>query len=153
LLKALREAAGELFGQFSGLNERALRWRPSEREWCLKEVAAHLRDAESLYTRQLELIAQGYEPRLPYEATDVLPYERDYRDEPLATFLYEFEEAREETVWLLRQLDDEEWQLCGLHPYRGRVSVYDVAREVQEHDLEHLNQARRLRELASARFG
>jgi len=151
LLKAVREAAGELFSQFHGVNEGALRWRPDEREWCLKEVAAHMRDAELLYLRQIELIVRDSEPRLPYEPVDVLPSENDYRDEPIERLLQEYEEAREETVWLLRMLGEDEWQRCGLHPYRGRVSVYDIVREVHEHDLEHLYQARRLRESLLAR--
>jgi hypothetical protein len=146
LLKAVREASGELFGQFAGVNESGLRWRPSERDWCLKEVAAHLRDAELLYQRQIELIAREYEPRLPYEPVDVLPSERDYREEPLQRLLQEYEEAREETVWLLRMLAEDDWLREGIHPYRGRVSLYDIARELHEHDLDHLYQARRLRE-------
>jgi hypothetical protein len=146
LLKAVREAWGELYSQFAGVNEDALRWRPADREWCLKEVAAHLRDAELLYQRQIELIAREHEPRLPYEPVDVLPSERDYRDQPLQRLLGEFEEAREDTVWLLRMLGEDAWLREGLHPYRGRVSLYDIARELHEHDLEHLYQARRLRE-------
>jgi hypothetical protein len=38
-----------------------------------------------------------------------------------------------------------------VHPYRGRVSVYDIAREIHQHDLEHLYQARRLREAVRSR--
>lgn len=145
LLKAVRESTGELFGQFSGLNESRLRWRPAPDEWCLKEIAAHLRDAETLYQRQIDIIAREREPRLPYEAIDMLPFERDYREEPLAKLLNEYEAAREETVWLLRLLGEEEWQRCGLHPYRGRISIYDIAYELHQHDLEHLYQARKLR--------
>jgi hypothetical protein len=145
LLKAVREAAGEMYSQFSGLSERELRWRPAEGEWCLKEVAAHLRDAEQMYRRQVELITRSREPRLPYEPVDVLPYERDYRNEPLAELLYEWAAAREETVWLLRTLDEDDWERRGHHPHRGQVTVYDVVREMHEHDLEHLWQARRLR--------
>ncbi len=148
LLKAVRESAGELFGQFRGLGEAALCWSPAADEWCLKEVAAHLRDAETLYRRQLELIARQREPRLPHEAIDVLPFERDYRDESLRRLLAEYEEAREDTFWLLRLLDAEDWLRCGIHPYRGRVSISDIVREMHEHDLEHLYQARRLREAA-----
>ena len=144
LLKAVREAAGELFQQFAGINEQALRWRPGEGEWCLKELAGHLRDAEQLYQRQIEAIARRTRSRLPYEPVDVLPYERDYREESLRSLLYEFEAAREETVWLLFSMDD--WQQSGEHPYRGEVSIFDIARELHEHDLEHLVQARRLRE-------
>jgi hypothetical protein len=146
LMKAVREAAGELYGQFSGLMERALRWRPMDDEWCLKELAAHMRDAEQLYQRQIELISSERDPRLPHEAIDVLTFERDYRDEDAEQLLHEFAYARDETVWLLRMLDEEGWERCGVHPYRGRISVYAIVREMHEHDLEHLYQARRLRE-------
>jgi hypothetical protein len=148
LIKAVREAAGELFQQFSGVSESGLRWRPAPDEWCLKEIAAHMRDAEQLYQRQIELISQRRKPRLPHEAIDVLPAERDYREQPLQTLLWEWEAAREETVWLLYQLDEGDWLRTGDHPYRGEVSIYQIARELHQHDLEHLIQARRLREEA-----
>lgn len=146
LIKAVREIAGELFQQLSGLDEAGLRHRPANGEWCLKEVAAHMRDAEHLYQKQIEAILRGRTGLLPYEAVDVLPSERDYSGEPVRNFLWEFEAAREETVWLLRGMDEEEWSRSGEHPYRGRVTIYDIARELHEHDLDHLFQARRLRE-------
>jgi hypothetical protein len=31
-----------------------------------------------------------------------------------------------------------------LHPYRGRLTVLEIAREAYQHDLEHLWQARRM---------
>jgi hypothetical protein len=146
LLKAVRESAGELFSMFYGLNEKALRRRPQPDEWCMKEIAAHLRDAEVQWQRQLEAIAHMNEPPLPCEPVDVFPSERDYRSEKLARLLGEYEDARQETFWLLRMMDEDDWNRTGLHPYRGRITVADIAREIHEHDLEHLNQARRLRE-------
>jgi len=151
ILKALRESYGELFGQFSNLNERALRWRPAPGEWSLKEIAAHLRDAEELYRRQLEMIARDTEPRLPYESLDVLLLENDYREERIGRLLAEFEAAREDTFWLLRMLDEDDWQRTGIHPYRGPVSVMDIAREMHEHDLEYLYKAQRLRKVLPQR--
>lgn len=146
LLKAVREASGELLDQFRGLSESQLRQRPAEGEWCLKEVAAHLRDAELLYRRQIEAISRRRRAQLPHEALDVLPAERDYTGEPVQRLLYEYAEAREETVWLLRGLDEDDWQRAGVHPYRGEVTLYDIVRELHMHDLEHLHQARKLRE-------
>jgi hypothetical protein len=146
LLKAIRESTGELYGQLAHIGEAGLRWRPAPGEWCLKEIAAHLRDAEQLHQRQIELIVSRDEPRLPDEPIDVLPSERDYREQPLRQFLEDYEAAREETVWMLRMLDEDDWQRAGLHPYRGRITLIDLVREIHEHDLDHLYQARRLRE-------
>lgn len=146
LMKAVREAAGELYGQIVGVREAGLRWRPRSDDWCLKEVAAHMRDAELLYQRQIELISNLTDPELPHEAVDILPSERDYLNDDVDRFLNEFASAREETVWLLRMMDEEEWQRTGLHPYRGRISINDIVREMHDHDLEHLYQARRLRD-------
>jgi hypothetical protein len=153
-MKAVREMAGELYRQFSGVHEKGLRWRPGPREWCLKEIAAHMRDAEILYQRQIETIVNGFSTpaRLPHEPLDVLPSERGYRGEDLQHFLYEYEAAREETVWLLYTLDEDDWLRTGLHPYRGEISVYDIARELHEHDLQHLNQARITREALDKRL-
>ncbi len=146
LIKAVREAAGELFQQFGSLDDVALRWRPRDDEWCLKEIAAHVRDAERMYQRQIEAIAQRRPGRLPYEPVDVLPAENNYRDMPLRDLAWEFEAAREVTVWLLYTLDEDDWSQTGEHPYRGAVSIYDIARELHEHDLDHHFQARRVRE-------
>jgi hypothetical protein len=146
LLKAVREATGELYQQFRNLDDSSLRWRPEPGEWCLKEIAGHMRDAEQLYQSQIELIIHNHEPLLPYEPIEVLVQERDYTGDDLSQMLYEYESAREETVWNLRMISDHDWERTGLHPYRGSVSIMDLAQEMHEHDLEHLIQARRLRE-------
>ncbi len=145
LLKAIRESTGELFSQFAGVTDHQLRWRPADNEWCLKEIAAHLRDAEVLCQSQIEIITKSFEPRLPHEPIDVLPYERDYRGADVSRLLREYAEAREETVWLLRMLDDEDWMQAGQHPYRGLISILDLVSSIHQHDLEHLYQAHRLR--------
>ncbi len=153
LMKSVREMSGELHRQFSGVNAKGLCWRPAAGEWCLKEIAAHVRDAELLYQRQIETIVHGFATpaRLPHEPLDVLPAERNYVDEELQHFLYEYEAAREETVWLLYTLGSDDWLRTGLHPYHGEISVYDIARELHEHDLQHLNQARVTREALDQR--
>jgi hypothetical protein len=145
LLKAIRESTGELYSHFSGLSDEHLRWRPATDEWCLKEVAAHLRDAEVLYQRQIEAIVNEQEPHLPHEPIDVLPFERNYRDLPLMDLLRDHEAAREETVWLLRMIGEDDWQRTGIHPYRGRITIADLVHDLHQHDLEHLYQARKLR--------
>ena len=151
LLKALREAADELESQLWGLDEDDLRWRPSDDAWSLKEIAAHLRDCEEHFLQSLELIAFGDAPRIPAFDADALVLERDYRESDLDEALERFASLRQRTVNLLWSLAPDDRERTGLHPYRGLVSIGQLAREQTEHDLEHLWQARRLREALAQR--
>jgi hypothetical protein len=146
LLKALREAAHELEAQLWGLDEDELRWRPAADAWCLKEIAAHLRDCEEHFVEAVELIAVRHAPRIPALDADVLVLERDYRETDVQETLHSFAYLRERSVILLWSLEPDDWERTAIHPWRGPVSVRQLAREQTEHDLEHLWQARRLRE-------
>jgi hypothetical protein len=146
MLKALHEAADELQGQLLGLGEEELCRRPAPDEWSLKEVAAHLRDAEACFLERLELIASENEPDLPDIDVDAYVLERDYRSLDLYEVLHEFSRLRYRSTSLLWSLEPFEWEREGLHTYRGRLSIMQVARDMNEHDLGHLWQVRRLRQ-------
>jgi hypothetical protein len=144
-MKALREAGGTLVSEFAGLDDDALRQRPAEGELSLKEIAAHLRDAEKLVSAQITSAVETPRKTLPHWDVDVLPYERDYRGSDLLRVLGELRELRRETTSLLWMLSGSEWRRRVRHPYRGEITVETIARELAQHDLEHLWQVRRLK--------
>ena len=146
-LKALREAADEIEGQVFGLSEEQLRRRPLDGEWSLKETLLHLRDAEEVYLQWLQLMADCEDADLPDIDIEDYPSERDYQSADVYDALTAFARLRRQTAHLLWSLSPEEWERDGLHPYRGRLSVQQVAREMNQHDLEHLWKMRRLRTL------
>lgn len=145
LLKALRESGNSLLSELYGVSEKKLRLRPSEGEWSLKEIAAHLRDAEELALAQLNAFVSHPSRPLPAWDIDVLPGERDYQKEDLAELLTAFRAARRETTYLLWGFTDADWEMSAEHPFRGTMTVADVARELAQHDLEHLWQVRRIK--------
>ena len=53
---------------------------------------------------------------------------------------------RRETAYLLWGLTEANWGRAAEHPYRGSVTLEEVARELAQHDLEHLWQMRQLKE-------
>ena len=146
VLKALREAGDELIDQFYGASEDELCGRPQDDEWSLKEIAGHLRDNEELALEQIRLMAGDEEPELPARDVDALPLERDYRSTDVQELLGAFAGLRRQTHRLLWSLASGDWGRCGRHPYRGEVTIAQITRELAEHDLGHLWQARRLRE-------
>ena len=136
LIKTLREAGEELQSRFAALPEEIVLWSPEPREWCLAEVLGHVRDRERLAFSQIESVVYDREPALPAE--------RGYATQPLHRFLRELSSRREETVHLLWSLEPEEWERCGLHPYLDRLNVFTLARDLNQHDPDHLWQARKL---------
>jgi hypothetical protein len=144
-LKALRECSNIVVRELSVLDEDALRWTPAEGDWCLKEIAAHLRDAEQLALRQMKAIAEGRTGQLPAWDIDLLPAERDYRSADLGDLLSELRELRQEVTYVLWDLDEGNWKATAEHPYRGQVTIETLARELAQHDLEHLAEVRRVK--------
>lgn len=151
LLKALRESSHELESQLYGLDEDELRWRPSDDQMCLKEIAAHLRDCEEHFLQVLELISTQDEPLLKRFDPDALVVDRDYRDSDLFEVMDQFSYLRHCVANLLWSTAGE-WERAGKHPLRGSVTMAQLVREQHEHDLEHLWEARRIKdELQGAR--
>ena len=146
LLKALRESAHELESQLWGLGEDQLRWRPSDDAMSLKELVAHLRDCEEHFLQTLELIAYHDEPKLASFDGDALVLDRDYQEIDLPETLEQYTYLRHCTINVLWGPAAGAWQRTGRHPYLGQISIEQLVREQNEHDLEHLWEARRIRE-------
>ena len=146
LLKALRESAHELESQLWGLDEDELRWRPADDAMSLKEIAAHMRDCEEHFLETLELIVERDEPKLKAFDGDALVMDRDYQETDLFETLDEFTYLRHRSVNVLWGPALGGWDRKGRHPYLGLLTITQLVRDQNEHDLEHLWQARNIRE-------
>jgi DinB superfamily len=145
VMKALREAGSSLMRQFAGLDEEALGHRPAEGELSLKEIACHLRDAEELAALQIASIVEEPGRAVPAWDVDVLVLERDYRAADMHRTLLEFRSLRNENTHILWTLSERDWRTPAKHPFRGEVTLEVIARELAQHDLEHLWQIQRLK--------
>ena len=57
-----------------------------------------------------------------------------------------FRLLREANLRMFARLTPEEWQRCGAHTERGKITVEDLARMMAGHDVNHIIQVRRLLE-------
>ncbi|MGK2964715.1 MAG: DinB family protein, partial [Tepidiformaceae bacterium] len=146
LLKALGEASGELRRNFMGVRTRDL-LRPGEGfddQWCLMAIAYHMREVERGVGVQIDTILRSRDPEIRHVDLDDIPFAEDYRRTDEEEALDEFHYLRQRTAYTLWDLDDRQWDRGGIHPYRGRVTVLELVRELYKHDLEHLWQAQRM---------
>jgi hypothetical protein len=153
LLKALGEASGELRRALYGARRSSL-LKPGkgfDEDWCLLAIAVHLRDTERGIGDQLETILARREPEIRHVDVDDIPCREDFADADEEEVLDEFHYHRRQTTYSLWDLSPSQWERGGLHPYRGRLTVLEIARDMYQHDLEHLWQARRMLEAIEER--
>jgi hypothetical protein len=145
LLKALREASGELEGEFYNLSRQQLA-RHDPNEWSLAEIAGHLRDREEHCLEQVQAILSSRLPLLRAVDFQSIVEENDYRAAQIHEYLYGYADLRERLLYRLYNLSPAQWQRTGEHPYRGRLTIEQIVKEMNEHDLSHLWQVMRLKQ-------
>lgn len=146
LLKAMREASGELRRAVEGIPHRLLlrHGTGSDENWCLLAIAAHMRETEGGFYRQIETIITRPESEMCHVDFDDIPLEEAYFEEDEGELLEDFHYMRRRSAYVLWDISEREWQMGAIHPYRGRMTLMELAREMYRHDLEHLWQARRI---------
>jgi hypothetical protein len=153
LLKALGEASGELRHLLEGLRRKELLAEGTDPDdgWTLLGIACHMRDVELGVYEQIATIAgKGGEPEIVHVDIDDIPFRADYEDEDEDEVLGEFHYYRRQTAYQLWDISEPEWERAGVSRYRGRMTIMELVRELYQHDLQHLWQARRMVEALAA---
>lgn len=156
ILDTLRALPGQLEELVQGLSEDALRWRPSPREWSIKEVCCHLRDFSEIGGERIRQMIEEDDPFLPSYDQEALARERDYQNESMPLVLTALRAFSGGLAYLLENLGEEEWQRTGRHEgalagmsartvERGLISIAQYAQLLADHGREHLEQIKGLR--------
>ena len=143
LLKALRETAHAMESLVWNLDDGALDRRPEPDEWSCRELVGHMAHMERRYIDWLErMVRTDDAPLKPFDGDSPNPSAN--AEDDAFDLMDEFSVQRQQTVYLLWSLDVDDWDRRGVHPYLGPLSITQVAREMNEHDLAHLWQLRRV---------
>jgi uncharacterized damage-inducible protein DinB len=149
LLAKLQETPKVLAALVRGVSDDVLRRKPAPEKWSILEIACHLRDVEAFFVERYGKLANHDRPPLRGIKQDELAVKLRYSEDDPAQALKEFEALRAESVAVLNALSSQSWQRGGVHPTRGNVTIAWTAEHAVEHDANHLDQVRALRE----RFG
>jgi hypothetical protein len=144
LLKTLRSTPLVVERLLRGLRDDEVRARPSEGEWAIIEVVAHLGDTDERTLDRIRRMLDEDEPMLePYDQA-ALAIERNYIGMDLDQQLARFADLRAEHVRLLEALDDAGWRRSGIHGEHGRITVQQLTAHSAGEDGDHLTQIARL---------
>ncbi len=127
-----------------GVPDSKLRARPQPDKWSVGEIMAHLAEDELVtswrYRQMLEndgIALAGFDQGLWARVGQ-------YRSWDPQEALTMFRLLREANLRLLAALSPEEWQRHGIHAERGTITIQDLARHMAGHDLNHLDQIRKI---------
>jgi len=123
-----------------GLPPDALVWRPSPREWAIKEVVRHLGDVEMVYGVRFRAMLAEEDPLLLVVDQDRWAGGLGYVKDDLAGALDLFTMLRRWNLLVIKRAGARSWERAGRHARHGRVTVRQLLDHVVHHDANHLKQ-------------
>ncbi len=141
VLTRLEEVTEQIVSEVSELDNGELNFNSDVDEWSVKQIVAHLLDAENIFHERIKKILAEEEPFLPTQ-------EREPEDQDWETELTAFKAAREENLRMFRELEPDQWSKAGIHQERARITLRDIGELLITHNQEHLEQIRHVSWLA-----
>ncbi len=127
-----------------GVPESKLRERPAADKWSVAELLAHLADAEIAASwRYRQMIEHSGCPLAPYHQ-DLWNKLGNNASRPPADALQLFRLLRQANFRMFEQLTPEQWRCYGVHAERGEMTVRDLALQIAGHDVNHVEQVRKI---------
>jgi DinB superfamily len=139
-----RETADQLAQLIASIPPEKLHQRPAPDRWSVAEIFAHLSEAEIATSwRYRQMIEHDGAPLSSYDQ-DLWETLGEYSSRNTEDSLRLFRLLREANLRLFDRLSPAQWEHYGMHVERGRMSVADLARLVAGHDINHIEQIRKV---------
>ncbi len=140
VIKRLAAAPGRFAELLSRLEDADSVTAAVEGEWSPAQVMAHLRAANDiLEPRMYQILVREATPLIGFDEHQWQQVAR-YSSLPVTDLLHTMMLKRKELVHALRGLSMEDWDRTGTHEVRGPISVLEIARQVADHEDEHIAQ-------------
>ena len=137
-LAQLAQTPGVVAGLLAGLDEAQLSRPGDDAGWSMRQVVAHLRDAEGVLRFRVQKMIEQDDPTLESLAVFAWATSEDDRPQTTAAILETYEASRRETLALLHALPPGDWQRTGQHKEFGQVTILQQASYFSAHEQTHL---------------
>jgi rubrerythrin/uncharacterized damage-inducible protein DinB len=141
ILEQIPAEVGKLIG---GRDDLLLSRRPSQEEWCVKEIVGHMIEVDRLFLKRVQTImeTQGL-PNLPTTAPPWKLHEgKDYENWEASQLITLLKENRDATLAFVSKLKEEDWTRFGSNQ-GSPVSLLDLGTWLTNHDVGHVAQIKR----------
>jgi hypothetical protein len=143
-LQLQRQAPDILAQLIHHVSGERLKTRPRSDKWSVGEILAHLAEDEVP-------IAWRYRQMVEHSGIELSGFDQDFwaqaggynsRDPQESLALFRL--LRNANLQFLEALTTDQWKSFGIHAERGRITVRDLAIHMAGHDMNHIEQVRRI---------
>jgi chromatin segregation and condensation protein Rec8/ScpA/Scc1 (kleisin family) len=139
-----REAPRTLAQLIAGVAETTLSLKPAPGKWSVTEILAHMAEDELSSTWRYRQILEHDAPELLGFDQEMWASLGDYASWKPQEALEMFRLLREANLRMFAQLTPQQWQRHGVHAERGKLTVQELCRHMAAHDMNHIDQVRRI---------
>lgn len=144
VVKMQRDAPQILLRLTEGIAEEKLKQRPAPGKWSVTEIIAHLAEDELTSSWRYRQMLEHKSPALLGFDQDLWASLGEYGAWKPKDALDMFRLLREANLRMFANLTTEQWQRDGVHAERGKMTVRQLCRHMAAHDLNHIEQVRRI---------
>lgn len=146
-IEVLKSTEGALRAAVEPLDNKTLRTPEAPGKWSIVEVVKHLADVEFVLGFRYRIVLGEDRPDIPAIDQDAWAANMRYAEANLEDALDDFAVVRKVNVRLLTALRQEQLARYGMHSERGKETIESMMRLYAGHDLYHLHQIERIRQM------
>jgi rubrerythrin len=143
--RILEAAPSDVAESIAGVEDDRLSRKPSEQEWCVKEIIGHMLETDLLFARRATTLLQAQ--GVADLSTPIPPWKlhegKGYEQMPADELLERFRQTRRSSLAIVSDLNPEQWSRHGRNNFTS-TSLLDLGTWLANHDLGHSAQIRRL---------
>jgi uncharacterized damage-inducible protein DinB len=138
------EAPSVIARLIEGIGDEKLKKQPVRGKWSITAILMHLVEDELASSWRYRQMLEHDTPELAGYDQDLWARIGDYSSCDAQDALGLFRLLREANLRMFAQLTPAQWQRSGVHSERGRLTVRDLCRHMAAHDINHIEQIRRI---------
>ena len=142
LLERLRRGAELVAVSITGAAGSEVDYVPEPGKWSIRQIVAHLADAEIVATMRLRQILAEENPKLQAWDQEAWVKNLDYARRKPSQSLETFRRIRGENFELLKDLPEPAFERAGVHSERGPMTLRQLLQLIAEHAEGHAAQLR-----------
>jgi hypothetical protein len=142
LLERFRRGAEMVAVSITGAAGAELDFAPEPGKWSIRQIVAHLSDAEIVGAMRLRRVIAEDQPKLEAFDQDAWTSNLDYARRKTSQALETFRRIRAENYELLKEVPEAAFARTGIHSERGPLTLKQLLLGYAEHAENHAAQLR-----------